>query len=305
MDIDEASRKLRDAQAGLPMGHFDFRSIARDLEEIPEAIYQRIVRERRAELKEPLFLYLELLVKVSRDTWDSIKFLCREKLDHVRRVELVYAVPPLARTLLDSLIILIYIFDDRTTNSRRYYAGAWRDRHSEHQRLFAKHGGDPAWKTWFEASEASIEQVAKLANITPAERANPASIDYWPNPGKISGKRCRTKDPKRCDFLRFLNEWFYGTLSGDSHLTFPGLERRGGFYARIADGVDLDEHHKRARSLFLLEALGIYVAMLSEMSGELRFEHEKTRLRAIWSRLSPASVDAAEFFARRYDKWLT
>jgi hypothetical protein len=89
MDMDEVSRKLRDEQAGLPMGRFDFRTIARDLEEIPEAIYQRIVRERRAELKEPLFLYLELLVKVSRDTWDSIKFLCRERLDHVRRVELV------------------------------------------------------------------------------------------------------------------------------------------------------------------------------------------------------------------------
>jgi hypothetical protein len=164
---------------------------------------------------------------------------------------------------------------------------------------------DPAWKTWFELSQADVEQVAKLANITPAERANPASISYWPNPGKVSGRSCQTNDPKRYDFLRFLNEWFYGTLSGDSHLTFPGLVRRGGFYAQLADGVDLEELHKRARSNFLFEALSIYVAILSEMSGDLRFEHEKTRLRTIWSRLSPASVDAAEFFARRYDNWLT
>lgn len=176
---------------------------------------------------------------------------------------------------------------------------------AEHQRRLGKHGADPAWKTWFDASEADIEQVAKLANITPVERANPMSIPFWPNPGKFGGKQCPTRDSKRGDFLRFLNEWFYGNLSGDSHLTFPGLVRRAGFYVRLAAGIDLEEHHALARSKFLFESLSLYVAILSEISGELRFEHEKTRLRGIWSRLSPAWVDAAEFFARRYDEWIT
>jgi hypothetical protein len=92
-------------------------------------------------------------------------------------------------------------------------------------------------------------------------------------------------------------------LSGDSHLSFPGLIRRGGFYAPLADGVDLPEHHLRARSQFLFEALSLHVALLSEISGELSFEYEKTRLRLVWDDLK-LWPDAGEFFARRYDDWL-
>jgi hypothetical protein len=108
------------------IGTFDLGLISREMNELPGAIYQRIRRERRAQLGEPLFLFLELLVRVSGDTWDTIRFICRDKLEQGRRLEFVYAVPPLTRTLLDSLLTIIFIFDNPDTHIRWYYAGGWR-----------------------------------------------------------------------------------------------------------------------------------------------------------------------------------
>jgi hypothetical protein len=317
MDIDEAARAYFAELSQRTLRPFDVRKIARPLDEIPIAIYNRIQRERRAVLGEPLWLYLEMMIRVSRDTWRSARFLAKNRLDHGREIEFLYAVPPLTRTVLDTLLTVVFIFDDPQLNIRRYYAGAWRGRYEKHKRLISDHGSDVAWKTQLEKGAAEIAQIAKLAGITKEEQdsvdrklagvqdkeKDKLLVDRWPNPGKFGGKSFRVKDERRAAFLRHLNDWFYAALSSDSHLGFSGLERRGGMYAQPAAGFDLGRHHDDARTEFMSAMMAIYVALLSEVSCQLGFEHEKKRLRDdVWPHLN--DLDAAGLYKERYAEWL-
>lgn len=259
-------------------------------------------RERRAQLTEQLFLFLELTVRVSGDTWATINFLCRRKGDdHGRRREFIYSIPPLSRTLLESLLSVIYIFDDPSTNIRRYYASGWLELYTEYKHYFAEYGGKPGWEHLADAAN-EIEKTAKLAKINPAERADaelpkPRLIKWWENPGKFADL---AKDPDRAKFLRFLTAWFYGRLSGDSHLNFPGLLRRGWFYADQEDeSRDREPLHDDKQSLMAFEALSIHVALLTEISCQLALDYEKSRLRIIWEKLLPFADDARQIYEAR------
>jgi hypothetical protein len=290
------------------IGTFEYKLIGRDMEELPGAIYQRIQRERRAQLGEPLFVFLELLVRVSGDTWNTIRFLCRDQLEHGRRLEFVYAIPPLTRTLLESLLTVIYIFDNPGTNIRRYYAGGWLDQHREHKRYVAEYGGKAGWEH-LDSVAREIEKTAKLANITDDERLDaeldkPKLIKWWPNPGQFGGN-APTTDQRRTDFLLFLKAWFYGRLSGDSHLNFPGLLTRGWFYAEQDDGArDPAVIHHERRSIMAFEALSIQVALLTEISCQLALDYERNRLRGIWNKLLFLD-DSRQFYEKRYKEWLS
>jgi hypothetical protein len=316
MDIDEAARAYFTELSQLSLEPFDVKKIAQPLDDIPIAIYNRTQRELRADLGEPLWLYLEMMIRVSGDTWAAARFLARNSLDHGRKVEFLYAVPPLARTVLDSLLTVIFIFDDPQPNIRRYYAGAWRGRYEKHRPLISEFGSDPAWKTRLEADAADIAQIAKLAGITKEEQdsvdrklagiqdkgKDKLLVGRWPNPGKF-GKSAPVKDERRAAFIRHLNDRFYGALSEDSHLGFGGLGRRGGMYAQPAAGFDLGRHHDDSRTTFMSEMMAIYVALLSEVSCQLGFEHEKRRLRDdVWPLLN--DLDAAELYKERYAEWL-
>lgn len=308
MTMDEASEAYFAEESTRVREDFRVATIARPLEEIPVAIYNRIQRELRSSLGEPLFLFLELMIRVSGDTWSAVRFLGSNKLDHGRQVEFIYAIPPLTRTVLDSLLTVIFMFDDPKVNVRRYYAGAWRDRYEKHKELVSQHASEPAWEKRLAVEEADIAQIFKLAGITQAEqdavdqKLPNQLVKYWPNPGRF-GRASPVGDKKREDFLRYVNDWFYGALSQDSHLSFTGLERRGGIYAEPASGFDLQRHHDNSRSAFMADFLAIYAALLSEVSCQLGFEHEKRRLRDdVWP--SVDGLDPAGLYKARYEDWL-
>lgn len=289
------------------IGTFNYGLIAVDMEELPVAIYERIRREWRAQLGEPLCLFLELLVRISGDAWHTIRYICRDG----RRREFVYAVPPLARTLLDALSSVVFIFDNPAVNMRWYYASGWLDQYREYKRYLAEYGGKPGWEHLAKLP-AEIEKTARLAKITSDERSDaeqpkPKLIRWWPNPGVFGSDRAPTTDPKRTEFLLFLNAWFYGRLSGDSHLNFPGLLRRGWFYAEQSDEArDPEQIHYEQRSIMAFEALTIQVALLTEISCQLGLDYEKNRLRGIWDKLLSLDLDdPRQFYQERYTGWLS
>jgi hypothetical protein len=49
--------------------------------------------------------------------------------------------------------------------------------------------------------------------------------------------------------------------------------------------------------------LTIYMALLSEVVGQLRFPHEAVRLRDVWNHIKQWP-DAADLFEQRYNLWL-
>jgi hypothetical protein len=315
MEIDDAARAHFDELSKRNLTAFHVEKIAEALNQIPVAIYNRIQRERRRDLGEPLSLYLEMMVRVSGDTWRTARFLSSNRLDHGREVELLFAVPPLTRTILDALLTVIFMFDDPATNVRRYYAGAWRDRYEEHHQLVQAYGTDSAWATRLRVNIADIDQIAMLAKIRQEERDNldrclrgdteeKPLVSYWPSPGKF-GRSFQLKDPKRAEFVRHVSGFYYGALSQDSHLGFRGLQRRGGMYAQPVDGFDLDQHRGDCRTKFMAELLTIYSALLSELSCQLALDHEKKRLRDdVWAYLDHSDLDAAGLYKERYEEWL-
>jgi hypothetical protein len=303
-EIDRISRKLAAENASRTTEQFDFQSIARDLEGVHQPILDAIWKAAGPEKGYPHIL--ALTVTISKGTWESIRFLSLEQPKNGWHRQFVYSVPPLARTLLDSLFNVIFMFDNPSVNVHWFLVGGWTDQNRAHRLFRDRYGTEAEWKTWLDACEANIKQTEDhLVGITDAERKSPTKppLGYWPNPGKMGNKDCAIRDPGREAFLKYVNAWFYKWLSGDSHLSLTGLLNRGGYLLPLAAAVDPEELYRLTRSRFVLTALTIYIALLSEISSELALAPELARLREIWKKLV-VWPDAADLYGKRYDALL-
>jgi len=287
----------------------DYNPIKRPLEEIAIAVANRLERERHAEMSTyhaALPTTVKLTIRVTTLTWDSVRFLCAQHpVVHSRREEFAISVPPLARTILDSLLTLLYIFDRPADNARWYVASGWRELSERHVLLVQKHGADPDWTEWLKGHAAMVTGWESDALLSPGEKANPKLVKYWPTPGKMVGQNPEVamKDPARLAFGRYLNDWFYRHLSGESHLSLSGLASRGGL---LVDGGDRDERARvmtRYHSHVIFTTLSVYVAFLSELAGQFKLELESARLRAVWNHIRQWP-EAMELCKERYDAWL-
>ena len=281
----------------------DYAAIRTTLSEVPTAIANRIDREKRAEvtaLHPGLPAILRLTVRVAEVTWNSIVFLCGDADLAARRDEFSISVPPLARTILNSLFSIVFLFDQPTQNTRHYFASGWRELEALQGRLTARYGSDPGWSDWLKAHGQQVAGFEADAAITTAEKAAPAGIKWWPNPGKMPAA---IKDTERRAFLEHMNDWYYRNLSGDSHLSFPGLLRRGGHLSDMGDANQRVKTLWRYRSQVVLTGLTVFMAFLSEVVGQLQLEHEGQRLSAAWGHLGKWP-EADDLHRIRYKKWL-
>jgi hypothetical protein len=287
----------------------DYEPLRVPIEEIPSALVNRIARERGqalAGVHPALPEFLEVSLRISDVTWRTIKSLCADKvLADEQRLQFAISVPPLARTLLDSLFTIIYLFDEPAGNTRRFLASGWRELLDIDARLRGRHGQDPEWDAWLGGLAGDISRLERHAAITADERKKPKLVSWWPNPGKMGSTTSdvRAKEATRASFLAYLNDWFYKHLSGDSHLSFTGLARRGG---RLLDPENL-ERTKASLTLYrsevVFDSLTIFMALLSEISGQLKLDHEAERLRLAWSYLSKWP-SAHDLYEQRYRTWL-
>jgi len=289
----------------------DYTPIKVPLAEIPHAIINRIKRERDAELAalhRTLPGVLSLMTHVVRVTWDSVRFLCANKVEQPpRRLDFAVAVPPLSRTILDAVFNIVFIFDKPTLNARKYCAGGWREALELQGQLTARYGAREEWKQYLANHATAVAGFAEDADITLQETANPRLVEYWPHPGRMLRKGVEFADPTRSAFLGFLNTWFYGHLSGDSHLSLMGLARRAGHFVEF-ESEEQDNERRAAISLqhsqIVFNSMTLYVAYLSELAAQLRLEHECVRLRQVWTHLHKWP-EIQELFEERYDSWLS
>jgi hypothetical protein len=303
-EIDRLSRKLAAEISSRGADHFDYQLIVRDLEGVHQPILDAIGKATGPEKGYPHIL--ALTVAISKGTWESIRFLCFEQPKNGWHREFVYSVPPLARTLLDSLFNIIFMFDNPSVNVHWFLLGGWADQNKARKRFKRRYGTDFDWKTWLDCFAASIKQTEdQLVEVTKAERQSPERplMGYWPNPGQMSKKHNTIQDAARAAFLEHISDWFYKHLSGDSHLSLTGLLNRGGYRLPLAAGVDPEELYRQTRSNFILTALTIYVALLSEVSKELGLVVELARLREVWKKLV-VWPDAADLHRVRYEALL-
>jgi Family of unknown function (DUF5677) len=300
--MDEHSSALGAQEAGRPAKRFDFSLIKEPLEELPQMILGRLP-PAIVDPKSRLSMLLRLLVHVSANTWDSVKFICRKEYgEEGRKVEFAYVAPPLTRTLFETLFTIIYVCEKPQERSLQYFKYGWASMVSYHDRMTALYSADPDYKEWLGLGEAEIEQIEQIVTPSADDRANVEQIvkEKWPTPGRM--KNAMAPSPQKT-FLEFLYERFYPSLSDDSHLSFPGLLRRGGHYLTLAAGVDLADLRERSRSMMLFDCLTIYVSLLTEISLQSPREDEKAKLRAVWDQLKVLE-DAGKLYTRRYEAML-
>jgi hypothetical protein len=250
-----------------------------------------------------LSMLLRLLVHVSANTWDSVRFICRREYgEEGRKVEFAYVVPPLTRTIFETVFTVIYVCDKPEERSLQYFKYGWANMVSYHDKMTALYGANPDYKDWLGLSEAEIEQIEQIVRPDAADRVNVERIakEKWPTPGRMKNAIAPSAEKT---FLEFLYQRFYPSLSDDSHLSFPGLLRRGGHYLKLAAGVDLADLRERTRSMMVSDCMTIYVALLSEISLQSPREDEKAKLRLVWEHLKVLEA-AGELHTRRYEAML-
>lgn len=310
MDDEQLSlvREVQEALAKEPTATFKYKEVARAIEDIPQAISNIIRRnaDRTCEILKSRHNVLPEIVDfstvLSANTWETILHLCKDQMDHGLKIEFLASVPPLTRTILDALMTLVYLFDDPVERCRRYFVSGWGKGMVHYGRMQERYGTDPRWEKWLRAFHASTEGLLESVTPTDEEKADLKLAGYWPGPGKMA-KACR--DPKRKELLDLLNTMFYGQLSEDSHLAFPGLARRLAVLHKPVEGMPLFDK-QRYRTVTFVTAQTLYVAYLSEVVGELGLSYQKERLRAVWAKmsLSPYWDNAIMLYEKRYEEWL-
>jgi hypothetical protein len=90
----------------------------------------------------------------------------------------VVSAPPLARTILDSLFTVVFLFEDLPTRIKWYLKSGWRELFEEHQRCRKTYDADPAWSTWLAKQSAILDQMKVDWGISSDEQANPSKIPW-------------------------------------------------------------------------------------------------------------------------------
>ena len=286
----------------------NYAHIADPLKEVPKAITNHINGDKRDELRS-IHMTLPTIVKwtvgVAASTYAGVLHLCGEDDNNPdRRLKTIVCVPPLSRAILENLFNLIFVFDSPEANARWYLASAWLDARQEYLGLVERHGQDPEYQGWLASYAQMVEDMARDAEISVQEAKDTGLIRRWPLPSQMSkgqktGGLDTTEDPKRRDFLRHLHKWYYGALSADAHLSGLGFARRGGL---VFDGAATKDLELRLYQNFF-QTLTLFVALLSEVVGQLRLFHDSVRLREVWAHISKWP-EAKELFGLRYDEWL-
>jgi hypothetical protein len=254
------------------------------LEELLQATIVRMEREWPVQLRilgsaNALF---EILARSTVNTFHTIKILSLENASWPLWPEDVLSVPPLTRTLLDTLFSTVYLLDDLPAHTAQYYQGGWREAWEEHDRYAHKYAAAPGWSEWINEHQMLLDRSADHFGITAAQRANPKTLPRWPLPSKMA-RRCASTE--RRDLLNYLYDWYYHYLSAQSHLSYTGLAMRAAALIPGQEPGDRAWKLDKMRSDQFFAATLMVLAFASEI--ELEFHYGDTqRLVYVWTFLA-------------------
>ncbi|SRR5216683_2085116 len=280
----------------------DFRMIGPQIDTLLAAFANTIEREWPAKWKELGQAHLLVLgsVKLSATTYQLIKFLCQDKyLDPWQKREFITSVPPLTRSILDSLFNLVFLFDDVPRKAEMYVQSGWREMCEATERVERNHGSKPKWIKHLRERAKSMEAMRRMGNLPP-RGPETSKLPYWPTPGQMI-RSAQLSDDRR-KYLTDLNDWYYRELSSTAHLSFPGLILR-------AQPLLADDRETSETSLRKLKAncfpltICILLALLSEVQIEAQFAFAN-RLKYVWRVLSEFYDQIREIYEMRYESFL-
>lgn len=281
----------------------DFGPVRDELDTLYRAVHNKLEREWPESLDPTgaLPVLLRAFVLTSAYTYRSVCYLCADvPPDPDRRPEYAVSVPPLARTLVDTLFNIVFLFQNPAEHIRWYWRSTWRECCEDVRRWKLSYGDDPHWTSWIASFEAMVDDYRKDWFVPPSEGSG--DIEYWPHPGQML-KRSELSSERR-EYLAYLNDWFYKDLSRSSHLSGPGLLTRSFMLFEAPGQSSRDAELSRFKGEAVFTVVTLFLCILSEIEGEVRFSLVK-RMEYLWGLLRPGSLPARELYERRYRELLS
>jgi hypothetical protein len=181
-------------------------------------------RDRETERTLSLFV---MMMRFTRNSCEAVSFLASTEDKHSRRKkEFILLLPPANRQILDLLFTLVFMMDDFPSRSMAYELSSYRQFREEYAKYHARYGKNPSWKQSLRDLRATRKMMEKYLPITPKQKRDPASIDYWRGAYKLMKQPTKSQP-----FLKFLEKWLYGETSAQAHLNPAGLFSIAGFFA--------------------------------------------------------------------------
>ena len=247
-------------------------------------------------------------MEVAINTYKTVRWICADKpKDLSRRVEYSLSVPPLNRTILDSLFNVVFMLEDLSSRCSWFCKSGWREEKERLNRYQAQYSGLPDWKKWLDMYVTQIEMGKKLFGITPQEEATPSIIKFWPNPGKMPRYGISGADPLPIarEFLAYMNDWFYRDLSAQSHLSLPGLTMRAAGLIKLArKDEDVEEALSKVKSDQVSTTLTLLLALVSEIDSYFNFGLAERAI-YLWTVINAYSLATREVYYKRYNQLLS
>jgi hypothetical protein len=203
---------------------------------------------------------------------------------------MVLAVPPLARTILDSLYTFVFLFEDLSSRADWYMRSGWRELFEYLERADRDYGSQPDWAEFLPPARDSLKKIGWMIG-TPEDQLRNA--EWWPTPPQMIAK---IEQPQNAAFLAYLRDWYYREFSQISHGTLPGMIYTVGPLRDMEEGDTAKVEQMRGNHF--LQVVMVLMALYSEIEADLKIGIA-TDLRYVWRVLQEYSPFAAEIYNRR------
>src|SRR5436309_10006130 len=116
----------------------------------------------------PARAFLTVNVQLARYTFRTICYVCADKRlkEHDWKWEYTLILPPLNRTILDSVFSVVFMLEDVGARSRWYHESGFREAREELDRYRKQYGGTPEWEPWLRRYEDMLRHGSNQFGIT-------------------------------------------------------------------------------------------------------------------------------------------
>jgi hypothetical protein len=242
--------------------------------------------------------FLLILIAVTRNTYDAIRFLVADiPKDSRPKAEYGLATAPLVRTLADLLSTLVFMSENFTKRADWFHRAGWRELREDYDRHLNEYGSLTEWIPYLTNYSTELDALATRIGITPAEASSPGEIDYWPTPPQMLAKDSPIQPHKRV-FLEYVRDWLYRGLSQKSHMSGAGISHAHGLLL-LKDEDGRQERLEKFKSDAVFTAITLVLCLCSELNSICGFSHD-SQLSYIWRLLNEHWGEAKDLFDRRY-----
>jgi hypothetical protein len=295
---------------------FDARLIQEPLAKILAATANKLEREwpTRYQLIDSARVVFFTRIRIAMNTYQAIMYLvATSPKDPLRDPRFVLVTPMLVRSLFEELITIVFLLHDVSTYIPYLFKTGYKERWLDLQFRLNYHAAEPEWQESINRLKDQMTREAAVLQLTPREIADPDnSFGRWPQPPKmLSMLQKQHPTSPAIPFIKYMNDWIYRKLSGQTHLDRSGLIQKGIHFSRDDAKLQFGDEWERKLEEELAEycteqmhlTWAILLSIATEIEAHFRYEL-KERALFIWHSLIPYSDYSAEFFQRRYQQLL-